>query len=42
MRKPVAHFLSRDPDWLSDQAIASLLMAHLQPRFRALLEGIVR
>ncbi|MFW6341755.1 MAG: hypothetical protein ACOC00_01870 [Halothiobacillaceae bacterium] len=27
---------------LSDQAIAGLLMAHLQPRFRALLEGIVR
>ncbi|WP_305045950.1 hypothetical protein [Geoalkalibacter sp.] len=27
---------------LSDQAVAALLMAHLQPRFRALLEGIVR
>ena len=27
---------------LSDQAVAALLMAHLQPRFRALLEGLVR
>ena len=26
---------------LSDNAIADLLMQHLQPRFRALLEGIV-
>jgi V/A-type H+-transporting ATPase subunit E len=27
---------------LSDQAIAALLLQHLQPRFRALLEGIVK
>jgi len=27
---------------LTDKAVAALLMAHLQPRFRALLEGIVR
>lgn len=27
---------------LTDEAIARLLLAHLQPRFRALLEGIVR
>ncbi len=27
---------------LTDQAVAKLLLAHLQPRFRALLEGIVR
>lgn len=27
---------------LSDQAIAALLMQHLQPRFRAVLEGIIR
>lgn len=27
---------------LSDEAIADMLIAHLQPRFRALLEGIVR
>lgn len=27
---------------LTDEAIAKLLLAHLQPRFRALLEGIVR
>jgi len=27
---------------LTDEAIARLLLAHLQPRFRALLEGVVR
>ncbi|MEM9393047.1 MAG: hypothetical protein AAGA38_04265 [Pseudomonadota bacterium] len=27
---------------LSDQAIAALLMQHLQPRFRAVLEGVIR
>ncbi len=27
---------------LSDEAIASLLMQHLQPRFRAVLEGVIR
>lgn len=27
---------------LSDQAIASLLMQHLQPRFRAVLEGVIK
>lgn len=27
---------------LTDKAVAELLLAHLQPRFRALLEGIVR
>jgi V/A-type H+-transporting ATPase subunit E len=27
---------------LNDQTIADLLLAHLQPRFRALLEGIVK
>lgn len=27
---------------LTDQAVASLLLEHLQPRFRALLEGIVK
>ncbi len=27
---------------LTDESIASVLLAHLQPRFRALLEGIVR
>lgn len=27
---------------LSDQAIAALLMRHLQPRFRAVLEGVIR
>ena len=27
---------------LTDQAVAALLLEHLQPRFRALLEGIVR
>lgn len=27
---------------LSDAAIASLLMQHLQPRFRAVLEGVIR
>lgn len=27
---------------LSDAAVAGILLAHLQPRFRALLEGIVR
>ena len=27
---------------LTDEAVAKLLLAHLQPRFRALLEGIVR
>ena len=27
---------------VSDQAIAELLLEHLQPRFRALLEGIVK
>lgn len=27
---------------LSDEAIASLLMRHLQPRFRAVLEGVIR
>jgi V/A-type H+-transporting ATPase subunit E len=26
---------------LSDRALADLLLEHLQPRFRALLEGIV-
>lgn len=27
---------------LSDEAIAALLMRHLQPRFRAILEGVIR
>ncbi|MEO1312633.1 MAG: hypothetical protein AAFV27_02025 [Pseudomonadota bacterium] len=27
---------------LSDEAIAALLMQHLQPRFRAVLEGVIR
>lgn len=27
---------------LSDEAIASLLMQHLQPRFRAVMEGVIR
>ncbi len=27
---------------LTDEAVADLLLAHLQPRFRALLEGVVR
>ncbi|WP_298846337.1 hypothetical protein [uncultured Ruegeria sp.] len=27
---------------LSDKAVASLLMEHLQPRFRAVLEGVIR
>ncbi|WP_299605314.1 hypothetical protein [uncultured Tateyamaria sp.] len=27
---------------LSDQAIAALLMQHLQPRFRAVLEGVIK
>lgn len=27
---------------LTDQAIAKLLLRHLQPRFRALLEGVIR
>jgi V/A-type H+-transporting ATPase subunit E len=27
---------------LSDSAVASLLLRHLQPRFRALLEGVIR
>jgi V/A-type H+-transporting ATPase subunit E len=27
---------------LSDRAIANVLLQHLQPRFRALLEGMVR
>jgi V/A-type H+-transporting ATPase subunit E len=27
---------------LSDDAVAGLLLQHLQPRFRAILEGIVR
>lgn len=27
---------------LSDEAIASLLMQHLQPRFRAVLDGVIR
>ncbi len=27
---------------LSDEAVASLLMQHLQPRFRAVLEGVIR
>ena len=27
---------------LSDEAVASLLLRHLQPRFRAILEGIVK
>lgn len=27
---------------LSDQAIAALLLQHLQPRFRAVLEGVIR
>ncbi len=27
---------------LSDEAIASLLMQHLQPRFRAVLEGVIK
>ncbi|MGQ3676644.1 hypothetical protein ACT6QH_14250 [Xanthobacter sp. TB0139] len=27
---------------LTDKAVAALLVAHLQPRFRALLEGVVR
>jgi V/A-type H+-transporting ATPase subunit E len=27
---------------LTDQAISSVLMEHLQPRFRALLEGVVK
>ena len=27
---------------LTDEAVAALLLQHLQPRFRALLEGIVR
>lgn len=27
---------------LTDKAVADLLLAHLQPRFRALLEGVVR
>jgi V/A-type H+-transporting ATPase subunit E len=27
---------------LSDGAVAALLLQHLQPRFRAILEGIVR
>lgn len=27
---------------LSDQAVADMILAHLQPRFRALLEGVVK
>jgi len=27
---------------LTDEAIAALLLQHLQPRFRAVLEGIVK
>jgi V/A-type H+-transporting ATPase subunit E len=27
---------------LTDKAVASLLMQHLQPRFRAVLEGVIR
>jgi V/A-type H+-transporting ATPase subunit E len=27
---------------LSDQAVAAALLEHLQPRFRALLEGVVK
>ena len=27
---------------LSEKAIASMLLEHLQPRFRALLEGVVK
>ena len=27
---------------LTDEAIAALLLEHLQPRFRAILEGIVK
>ena len=27
---------------LTEQAVAELLLAHLQPRFRALLEGVVK
>jgi V/A-type H+-transporting ATPase subunit E len=27
---------------LSDRAVAALLLQHLQPRFRAILEGVVR
>ncbi|MEM8855884.1 MAG: hypothetical protein AAGD34_19435 [Pseudomonadota bacterium] len=26
---------------LSDEAIASLIMQHLQPRFRAVMEGVI-
>jgi V/A-type H+-transporting ATPase subunit E len=27
---------------LSDRALAELLLRHLQPRFRAILEGVIR
>ena len=27
---------------LTDEAVAGLLLLHLQPRFRAILEGIVK
>jgi V/A-type H+-transporting ATPase subunit E len=27
---------------LTDKAVADLLLVHLQPRFRALLEGVVK
>jgi V/A-type H+-transporting ATPase subunit E len=27
---------------LTDKAVASLILQHLQPRFRALIEGIVK
>ncbi|MEM7053007.1 MAG: hypothetical protein AAF446_00520 [Pseudomonadota bacterium] len=39
------HVKVRDQDVvldLSDQAVASLLLQHLQPRFRAILEGVVK
>ena len=35
----VNHHIELD---LSDEAVAALLLQHLQPRFRAILEGVVR
>ena len=39
------HVVVRDQDVvldLSDEAVAALLLQHLQPRFRAILEGVVK
>jgi len=37
------HMVDKDVSLdLTDEAIAALLLEHLQPRFRAILEGIVK